>query len=77
MWTTSSVSWATTRAHIRRMGSATSWRSGVARACSATPGSVDKQTLALMHGSTFRGDGEQAVLDLAAMIKQTLGSSDA
>jgi hypothetical protein len=30
-----------------------------------------------MHGSTFRGDGEQAVLDLAAMIKQTLGTSDA
>jgi flavorubredoxin len=35
------------------------------------------RTLALMHGSTFRGDGEQAVLDLAAVIKQALGASDA
>ena len=50
------------------------------KAVTATGAAPDKQTLALMHGSTFRGDGEQAVLDLAAMIKlikQTLGTSDA
>ena len=33
------------------------------------------RTLALMHGSTFRGDGEKAILDLATVIKQTLGGS--
>lgn len=29
-------------------------------------------TLAVMHGSSFRGDGEKAVLDLAAVIKDIL-----
>lgn len=33
-------------------------------------------TLAVMHGSSFRGDGGQAVLDLAAIIKETLGKFD-
>lgn len=31
------------------------------------------RTLALMHGSTYRGDGRAAILELAAFIKQTLG----
>jgi flavorubredoxin len=30
-------------------------------------------TLALMHGSTFRGDGRSAILDLAEVIKETHG----
>ena len=47
------------------------------KAVTAAGAAPDKQTLALMHGSTFPGDGEQAVLDLAAMIKQTLGTSGA
>ena len=33
------------------------------------------RTLALMHGSAFRGDGEKAILELASIIKQTLGAS--
>jgi hypothetical protein len=32
------------------------------------------QTIALMHGSTFRGDGERALLDLATVIRETLGT---
>jgi flavorubredoxin len=31
------------------------------------------RTLALMHGSTFKGDGSTAILDLAVVIKETLG----
>jgi flavorubredoxin len=31
------------------------------------------QRLAAMHGSTFAGDGEKALLELAAMIKSVLG----
>jgi flavorubredoxin len=31
------------------------------------------QTLALMHGSTFKGDGEKALIELAVVIRQTLG----
>jgi hypothetical protein len=31
------------------------------------------RTLALMHGSTFRGDGRRAILDLAEVIKETHG----
>jgi len=27
-----------------------------------------------MHGSTFRGDGERALHDLAAVIRETLGT---
>src|SRR5690349_1316400 len=30
------------------------------------------QTLGLMHGSTFKGDGEKALLELAGVIKRTL-----
>jgi flavorubredoxin len=34
---------------------------------------LEPQTLALMHGSSFRGDGRAAILDLAAVIKEILG----
>jgi flavorubredoxin len=34
------------------------------------------RTLALMHGSTFRGNGGQAILDLAAVINETLSRPD-
>jgi len=32
------------------------------------------RTLALMHGSSFRGDGRTAILDLAGVIKEKLGN---
>lgn len=31
------------------------------------------KTLAVMHGSSFRGDGQQALLDLAAVFDDYLG----
>ena len=31
------------------------------------------ETLAVMHGSSFRGDGRQALLDLAAVLDEYLG----
>jgi flavorubredoxin len=31
------------------------------------------RTLGLMHGATYRGDGEQALLDLAGVVRETLG----
>jgi hypothetical protein len=31
------------------------------------------RTLALMHGSSFRGDGRKAIEDLAAVIRETHG----
>ena len=34
---------------------------------------LNPRTLALMHGSTFRGDGGKAITDLAGVIKETLG----
>jgi flavorubredoxin len=34
---------------------------------------LEPQTLALMHGTSFRGNGQAAILDLAAVIKETLG----
>jgi len=34
-------------------------------------------TLALMHGSTYRGDGRNAILDLASVIKETHGRDEA
>jgi flavorubredoxin len=34
---------------------------------------LEPHTLALMHGSTFRGDGRTAILDLAGVIKETHG----
>lgn len=37
---------------------------------------LEPQTLAIMHGSAFRGDGRRAILDLAEVVKQTIGKSD-
>jgi hypothetical protein len=37
---------------------------------------LDPQTLAVMHGSSFSGDGRTALLDLASVIKETLGKSE-
>ena len=37
---------------------------------------LEPRTLAIMHGSTFRGDGGKAILDLVAVIKETIGKSD-
>ncbi|MGA6992592.1 MAG: hypothetical protein WBX50_01715, partial [Candidatus Deferrimicrobiaceae bacterium] len=34
---------------------------------------LDPATLAIMHGSSFRGDGKKAVLDLASVMKEVLG----
>lgn len=34
---------------------------------------LEPRTLALMHGSSFRGDGRTAILDLAGVIKEKLG----
>lgn len=34
---------------------------------------LEPRTLALMHGSTFRGDGRNAILDLATVIGEALG----
>lgn len=34
------------------------------------------RTLALMHGSSFRGDSRRAILDLATVVKETLGKSE-
>jgi flavorubredoxin len=36
---------------------------------------LEPNTLALMHGSSFRGDGRTAILDLASVIKATLSES--
>jgi flavorubredoxin len=36
---------------------------------------LEPRTLALMHGSTFRGDGSKAILDLAKVLKETLGKA--
>jgi flavorubredoxin len=35
---------------------------------------LEPTTIAVMHGSSFRGDGRQAVLDLAAVIRDTIGA---
>ena len=32
------------------------------------------RTLALMHGSTFRGDGSKAITELAQVVKETIGA---
>jgi flavorubredoxin len=37
--------------------------------------SLKPRTLAIMHGSSFRGDGERAVLDLADVIRDTIGAA--
>ncbi len=36
-------------------------------------GGLKPKTLAIMHGSSFRGDGEKALLDLASVMKEILG----
>jgi len=36
----------------------------------------EPNTLALMHGSSFRGDGRRAILDLAGVIKEKLSIAD-
>ncbi len=36
---------------------------------------LEPQTLALMHGSSFRGDGREAIISLAEIIKDTIGKS--
>jgi flavorubredoxin len=38
---------------------------------------LEPQTLAVMHGSSYRGDGRQAILDLANVVKVTLGAGSA
>jgi flavorubredoxin len=35
---------------------------------------LEPQTLALMHGASFKGDGRTAILDLADMLKEVLGN---
>jgi flavorubredoxin len=37
---------------------------------------LEPQILALMHGSTYRGDGQKAILDLASAIKETFGGAE-
>jgi len=37
----------------------------------------EPRTLAVMHGSSYRGDGRAAMFELAAVIKQTLGGPEA
>jgi len=34
------------------------------------------KTLAIMHGSTYRGDGEKALLELAVVMREVLGRKD-
>lgn len=38
---------------------------------------LEPRTLAVMHGSSFRGDGRKAILDLAAVIRNLLSLSEA
>jgi len=37
---------------------------------------LSPRTLALMHGSTFRGDGGQAITELAAVVRETYGCDE-
>ncbi|HEX9850310.1 hypothetical protein [Candidatus Deferrimicrobium sp.] len=39
-------------------------------------GSLKPRTLAIMHGSSFRGDGEKAFLGLASVMKEVLGKDE-
>jgi flavorubredoxin len=39
--------------------------------------SLAPRTLAIMHGSSFRGDGRKAILDLAEVIREFLGTPEA
>lgn len=36
---------------------------------------LEPKALAIMHGSSFRGDGRKALVDLAAVIKEVLGKA--
>lgn len=36
---------------------------------------LDPRTLAIMHGSSFTGDGRKAILDLATVIRETLSGA--
>ena len=38
-----------------------------------TLANLKPQTLAVMHGSSYAGDGERAVRELARVIRDTLG----
>jgi flavorubredoxin len=38
---------------------------------------LNPQTLATMHGSSFRGDGRAAIFDLATIVREALGNPDA
>jgi hypothetical protein len=39
-------------------------------------GGLKPRTLALMHGSSFRGDGEKALLGLASVMKDILAKDE-
>jgi flavorubredoxin len=39
-------------------------------------GGLKPRTLAIMHGSSFRGDGEKAFRDLASVLKEIFGKSE-
>ena len=39
-------------------------------------GGLKPKTLAIMHGSSFRGDGEKAFQDLASVMKEVLGKDE-
>jgi flavorubredoxin len=39
-------------------------------------GGLKPKTLAIMHGSSFRGDGEKAFLDLASVMKEVFGKDE-
>ena len=34
---------------------------------------LEPQTLGLMHGSSFKGNGREQILDLAAVLKDLIG----
>ena len=37
---------------------------------------LEPNTLAIMHGSSFRGDGRKAIVDLAEVIKEKLSIAE-
>jgi len=37
---------------------------------------LEPQTLAVMHGSSFRGDGRAAIVSLAEVIRETIGKPE-
>jgi hypothetical protein len=38
---------------------------------------LNPQTLALMHGSSFKGNGREQILDLARVLKELIGKGGA